>query len=482
MKVLVGEFITESNENVPYQNEITAYDVAFGDECIRKLCVGDVFEEAGIEMIPAVYAVAGASGVIKKHTFDYIEACFTRAAREHLGEIAGIYLMLHGASEVEGIGSGDHHILKEIRKIVGPYIPIVVACDPHGNLCKEYVESAQVVRSYRESPHTDSVATRKIVAGMLCGLLKKRQNIHAVYRKLPLILGGEQSVSADEPVKSINAYMDEMEKDERILSASWHVGYIRHDCDVAGCGIVVTPTSGEYQDYAEEAADKLAAYVWERRREFHYTGLTAQPEEALAMALAQEKGPVFITDSGDNVTSGATGWNTYILRQALAVKDLKKTMLFASICDPKCYESLKDVPVGEMADITLGVGHDEMSAPAKLTVVVKGKGEIVRTGTMGSGILKLYGHCVNVNVKGTGIDIVVASSERALSARIIFEKAGVNWDDYDITVVKQGYIFPELKEAASFYVMSLTGGATPQNTAAIPFKRIMRPMYPVDDI
>ena len=224
--------------------------MAFGDECVRKMCVGDVFAKAGIEVIPAVYAVAGASGVIKRHTFDYIEACFTRTAKEHLEEISGIYLMLHGASEVEGLGSGDHHILKELRKIVGPYIPILVACDPHGNLCKEYVESAQVVRSYRESPHTDSVETRRIVAGMLCGLLKKRENIHAVYRKLPLILGGEQSVSADEPVKSINAYMDEMEKDPRILSASWHVGYIRHDCDVAGCGIVVTPAAGADQEYA----------------------------------------------------------------------------------------------------------------------------------------------------------------------------------------------------------------------------------------
>ena len=42
------------------------------------------------------------------------------------------------------------------------------------------------------------------------------------------------------------------------------------------------------------------------------------------MALSQEKGPVFITDSGDNVTSGATGWNTYILRQALKEENLTK--------------------------------------------------------------------------------------------------------------------------------------------------------------
>ena len=63
-----------------------------------------------------------------------------------------------------------------------------------------------------------------------------------------------------------------------------------------------------------------------------------------------------------------------------------------------------------------------------------------------------------------------------------FESAGVNWMDYDVTVVKQGYIFPYLKENAAGYVMSLTDGATPQDTASIPFKRIMRPMFPVDQI
>ena len=482
MKVMIGEFITESNENIPRKNEITAYDIAFGEECVRKMHVGDVFAAAGIEVIPAVYAVSGASGVIKRHTFDYIEACFIRTVEEHLDEIDGIYMLLHGASEVEGLGSGEHHILAEIRKLVGPYLPIYIACDPHGNLCREYVESTQVVRSYRESPHTDSIETRRIVAGMLCEALKKRENIHAVYRKLPLILGGEQSVSADEPVKSINRYMDEMEKDPRILSASWHVGYIRHDTPVAGCGIVVTPATAADQEYAEQAADELAAYVWDKRHEFHYTGLTAEPDKALEMALAQEKGPIFITDSGDNVTSGATGWNTYILRQVLALKNVKKTFLFASICDPVCYDRLKNTEIGAEQHITLGVGHDELSAPVELDVTVKSRGEIVRSGTTGSVIMKVFGHCVTVHVQGTGIDIVVADSEKAFSAKIIYDRAGVDWNDYDITVVKQGYIFPELKEAAAFYVMSLTGGATPQNTKQLPFKRIMRPMYPIDEI
>ena len=444
--------------------------------------VGDIFEQAGIEIIPSVYAVSGASGVIKRHTFDYIEACFLNAVREHLHEIDGIYLMLHGASEVDGLGSGDHHILKAIRELVGPYIPITVACDPHGNLCQDYVEATTAIRSYRQSPHTDSRDTWRKMAQMVCDLVKDRRNIHSVYRKLPMILGGEQSVSADEPVRSINQYLDELEQDPRILSCSWHVGYIRHDTDVAGCGIVVVPATEADQAYAEEVADKLADYVWNKRHEFHYTGTTAKPEDALAMALSFEGKPFVITDSGDNTTSGATGWNTFILRQALAAKSDKR-ILFASICDPKTCDLLDGLDLGTKTEIELGVGHDAMSEKVKLEVTVLSKGEVVRPIGIGTeGIAKTFGKCVVVHVEGTAIDIIVANHRQSYAHAIQFESAGVNWMDYDVTVVKQGYIFPYLKENAAGYVMSLTDGATPQDTASIPFKRIMRPMFPVDQI
>ena len=63
-----------------------------------------------------------------------------------------------------------------------------------------------------------------------------------------------------------------------------------------------------------------------------------------------------------------------------------------------------------------------------------------------------------------------------------FDHANLNWDEFDIIVVKQGYLFPELKKKAAFSIMSITNGATPQDTRIIPFKLIMRPMFPIDKI
>ena len=479
MNVLIGLFNTESNGNIPTICRLNNYDIAFGEECIDKIQVRNVFEKEGMNIIPSIYANAGGAGVIEKNAFEYIESCFINCVKENIQDIDGIYLMLHGASFVEGIGSGDFHILKEIRKIVGPYLPIAVVCDPHGNLTKEYVESTQIIRSYRNSPHTDKNETYEKVAHSLCTLLKQREYIHSEYIKLPLILGGEQSVSADEPVKSINEYMDEMEKDPKILSASWHVGYIRHDCPEAGCGVVVVPKSKEYQDYAKQKVKELANYVWSKRHEFHYTGLTASPEEAMKMALEYPESPFVITNSGDNTTSGATGWNTYILNQVLQSKT-NKSVLFVTIHDEKTFLNLLNTELNTNQSISLGVNYDEYSKTIDLNVAVKHSGKLCRfikgkyDKKLGDGIL--------VQIKNTNIDVIVSNTQQPIINTTELEYFGVDWTKYDIVVLKQGYIFPDFKKEAKGYVMSLTKGATPQDTASLEFKQIMRPMFPIDNI
>lgn len=486
MKVLVAQFIAESNENIPHMTDIDGFDLRFGKDATSQMNLGNVFEESGIEVIQSVYANGFSGGVVKRDAFDYIEGRILADVREHLREIDGMMLHLHGAGEVEGLGSSEHHILREVRKIVGPYMPIVVPCDPHGNLCQSYVDDCTVIRSYRESPHTDLADTVQKCCGFLVELLKHRQNIHPAYRKLPLILGGEQSVSADEPVRSINAYMDEMEQDPRILSASWHVGYIRHDTDVAGCGVVVVPATAADQDYAEQKVDELAAYVWDRRHEFHYTGLTQEPEEALETVLACTQGTAFLTDSGDNVTSGSTGANTMVLRQVLAAPSAAgKKVLFGGITDGAVYAQLATLAMGQSAHISLGMSIDRLSEPVELDVTLRSSGRL--EGFLG--YVGDYGGAVLVSVEGLSdrsVDIIVTEISHPLVEMHQFNAIGADCSAYDLVVVKQGYIFPEPKQLAessgAVAVMSLTEGATYQNTAKLPLKRIMRPMFPMDDM
>lgn len=81
MKVLIGHFTTEANAHIPMKNNLSNYELAFGDEVIERMKVRDVFEQAGIEIIPAVYAGGGPSGVIEKETFLTIENLFLDAVK-----------------------------------------------------------------------------------------------------------------------------------------------------------------------------------------------------------------------------------------------------------------------------------------------------------------------------------------------------------------------------------------------------------------
>src|SRR5699024_9014587 len=103
------------------------------------------------------------SKIKSKDAFDFILDRMLKKVKEHLLEIDGIYLYLHGASKVVDLegDAAEHMILQEIRKITGPYMPIAVVMDPHGNLSQNLVDNTTIVRTYRHSPHTDVIETRR---------------------------------------------------------------------------------------------------------------------------------------------------------------------------------------------------------------------------------------------------------------------------------------------------------------------------------
>ena len=117
--ILVARFILEANENIPKKCDLKDVSLHFGQDCIAHLQLGDVFNRPDVTLVPTLDANAGSNGVMKRTAFEYIESTILQTVREHLSELDAIYLHLHGASEVEDIGSGDHHILKEVRRIVG---------------------------------------------------------------------------------------------------------------------------------------------------------------------------------------------------------------------------------------------------------------------------------------------------------------------------------------------------------------------------
>lgn len=479
MKILIGHFTTESNEHIQNQSELKNYVLGYGDEVQDMMHLRNIFEKNNVDVIGSLYANGHSSGPVEKNAFAYILNRLLRDIKKNRNEIDGILLLLHGASKVEDLpgSSGEPYILNKIREIMGPYFPIAIVVDPHGNLNKEYCDNATILRSYRESPHTDMFSTHHKVAQMLIDLIRDNRRTKVIYRKLPLILGGERSVSSDEPVSSINKLLDEVEKDSRILSASWHVGYIRHDSPNVGCSIVVVPRSNEYEEYANTVADKLAKFVMDKRQEFHFHGNVMEPAEALKAAIDFDGGRVFITDSGDNTTSGATGANTTILRQFLELKSYRnKKILFATINDPVATRELLKYSIKDKVKIMIGQDINELSIPVDIEGTIKKIGDVHNL----HGVEKKFGDVVTISIKDKPIDLMVANTGISFAEIQQYKGANINPKEYDIVIVKQGYIFPEIGSIADLSIMGLTDGPTYQVAERLKFKLISHPMYPID--
>lgn len=480
MKVLLSYFQIESNENVTGFTELDSFNIKFEEDLISSMYVKDIFEENNVEIIPGIYANGHAAKVMSKEGYNYVNSKLIRIIKENLHQLDGIFLFLHGASKIEDLaeGSGDRQLLKDIRKITGPYLPIAVVMDPHGNLTEEYVSQMNYGRSYRHSPHTDIKETFERSARDFIDILKEKETVNPIYRKLPFVLGGEKSVSTDEPMVSINKKLDEIESDDRLRSVSFHVGYLRHDNYATGSGLIIVPKKRKYQKFAEEKIDELYEYCVSKYDEFHYHGNALEVEEAIEEAISTVSPHTVVTDSGDNVTSGAPGYNTTLLDKFLN-QDLKgKRVLFSAITDAKLFHKLKNLNWDEYHTLYIGNGETELDQPIQVEAKIVNKGNLQQI----FGVTDNYGDTYTIQLKDKNIDIVIIDQSISFAEMHQFQAANINLKEYDIVVVKQGYIFPELAEYSSHSIMALTNGPTNQRTEKLIFRQIQRPMLPFDKL
>lgn len=480
MKVFVAHMTSECNEHVSRDAPLEDFLLLYGDECIDAMHIRDVFEDRGIEIVPSIFAGLHPSGMIRKEAFDYIADKILSTLKDNLPDIDAIYLQLHGASGVRGLEgvSGEHYLLKRIREIAGIHIPVALVMDPHGNVTDDLVSRTNILRCYRESPHSDSVETERIVASKLIDLMERRRPMKPVLRKIPIMVGGERSVSAMEPMRSINRLLDEAEQDPRVFSCSYHVGYIRHDDDKLGAAVVVVPCDPCDTGHCVKVAERIAQYAWDHREEFAFSGNYGELDESVRAAVEFEGKTAVITDSGDNCGAGGAGQNTCVLRELLK-QDLKgKSVLVAGINDAGACDELAQYHAGDHVSFELGAGEDELSTP----VSIEGTLRAVSEAAMGLGQLHVVGPCYVVSIDGTGIDVLVVNRNVQYGTMEQFVYAGVDFHAYDIVVVKMGYLDTYLIPETAYHIMALTDGPTIQRSEHIPFKRIFRPMWPMDEI
>src|SRR4029077_2211891 len=113
--------------------------------------------EAGIEIVPLLYAAAVPSGIVTQEAHHRLSGELSSRLRAPV-PVDGVLLTLHGAMVAQNDAAPEVTLTKAARNVVGPAVPIAVTLDLHGNPPDELCKAADIVVGYRTFPHVDMFA------------------------------------------------------------------------------------------------------------------------------------------------------------------------------------------------------------------------------------------------------------------------------------------------------------------------------------
>ena len=469
LKIVVGSVQHETNTLSPLLTKREDYEILHGEESLGKLAGVALFKEAGATIVPTLYANTVPSGMVEEKTFVSFRDRILDVVRREV-PVDGIWLYLHGAMDVEGIGSGEAHLLDEIRKITGYEIPIALALDLHANIARELVDHVNVICGYRTAPHVDQVQTQIRSAEALLQCIEEKILPKPVILFPPLVTPGDAMVTTIDPGKSLLKELEVTDAVEDIICASIFGGNPWVDRPNMGASVIVAAKRN--RDVALKEARRLAQRFWDVRNEFRFEAETAEPGEAIDMAMSSEEAPVFLSDSGDNTTGGAPGDNANFLK--LLIEKGARDTLFAGIADARAFEKCSAADIGDEITVTVGGTLDPAkSESVEVTGTVKAKSPRITSwigGDGGPGVVLSIG----------GIDLLITKRRCSIISPEIIRSTGVSPEDYKIIVVKLGYLFDALRKISSRAIIAFTAGATCERLEKIEYREIRRPMYPLD--
>lgn len=446
----------ETNTFSPLRAGMADFHVLRGEEILAD-GPWQVFDD--VKWAPTLVSKAQPHGLVLRDAYEEMAAELVDRLRQ-VSPVDGVYLDLHGAMEVEGMGDGERDLVCRVREAVGDEIPIVASLDLHGNLAPEVIEKTNVLTALRTAPHVDRRETQVRAIGHLVRSVNKNVRPANAIVRLPMLLPGEHAATGVEPARSLYAGLREVEAHPEIMDASIMIGCAWTDSPFTSAAAIVV---SENPKAAEEHAKRLAVEVWRRREEFEPDVVTLPVEEVVRRATREIRHPVFVSDSGDNVTAGAAGDVPLVLKSLL--DHGARDAVVAGIADAPAVESCIDAGVG-----------------AGLTLTVGGKLDRVNGSP-----LEVTGRVVSMNpprivvFQVDGVRVVLTADRMPFLDLRAFEEANVNPREHEIVVVKHGYLAPELREIAGTSLMAVSPGCTTLALENLAYERIRRPVFPLDE-
>jgi microcystin degradation protein MlrC len=423
-------------------------------------------EFAEIEPLPLVHFRAMPGGCVRLADYQAMKA-------EILDRLAAVdppppafYFDVHGAMSVVGIDDAEADLLAAIRGLLPAGALVTCSQDLHGNVSAALVALTDTITAYRTAPHVDWLETRARALRLLlrahragCQPLRARVGI-------PVLVSGEMSSTTSEPGASLYAPLAAESAQPGVWDASLWVGYAWADQARAMATTVVT---GDSAEAIRRTAEAIARRYWAARHEFRFLTEAVDAASGIERGLAAAAKPVFLSDAGDNPTAGAAGDVTHTLAALLAhpaLREGRATAIFASLPDAPAIEILRATPIGETVTLALGGKLDPLhGAPLEVTATLVS----FHDGANPQAVLRCG-----------GVSLIVTGKRRPYHLRQDYLALGLDPLEYDLCVVKIGYLEPELAAMARGHLLLLSPGAVPPLLTGIPYQHLQRPVFPLD--
>jgi len=492
-RVLTGLFGHESNafSKLPTRLEnFQDYLLAFGDD-IPAAIKGAQIEPTGVleaaneldwDLVWSVVGWATPSGPVARDAWDACTGAILDAAKSK-GPFDGVLINLHGAMASVDYDDAEGELLKELRAVIGPDVPLAITLDLHANVTDQMTEHADIICAYRTYPHIDQVATSKRCAAVLDRAMKGEVTPVCVTARRDTIEGLDDGrTTTDNPMTTLLDRAASLENsDPAVLLVSIQAGFTPADLYEAGPTVCVTGDGDDpkFRAIAEEYMD----YAWETRHFDSNTYLSVDETAAEIHRLLAEgtgKGPIVVADFSDNPGSGAYGDSTLML-EGLLKADLQNAC-FGTICDAEAAAIL--VAAGEGAEVTVDLGgktDPAFGAPLHLsgTVTRITDGTYVAGGPRWKGVTHHLGPTAIFKVGG--MEIVVASNRLQLTEVEAFTHAGIDPAKRDVVCVKSMQHFRAAFQPLAREVLICDAGAlSTKDISKLPFTRLRRPIFPLD--
>lgn len=428
----------------------------------------ETLRDLGHELLPLLWASAMPSGLVTEDAYERISGMLLAELTAAL-PVDGVFLDLHGAMVTEHLQDGEGELLRRVRALIGPDVPLAASLDLHANLSDAMVEHADVLDIFRTYPHIDMGETGARTARHLHAMVGSGERWHPALRRPSFLIPLNWGCTLIEPAGSLYARVPDLVQGD-VTAVSMACGFPLADIADVGPAVLAYART---RAGADTAADTLLAEI--EKREGDFAGTVYAPADAVAEArrlATRGGGPVILADSQDNPGGGGPGDTTGLLRALIDGR--AEGAVVAFITDPEV--AIQAHAAGEGADIDARLG-DKSGLPghapcaARFRVLRLGDGSFRATGPMYRGAHVQLGKTALLETGG--VRVLVASVAAQVADRSFLRHLGIEPARQSIIALKSSVHFRnDFQDIASAILVVAAPGPVHVDPGTLRFDNI----------